>query len=278
MSELNYKIFEPSEEVTRPDGLIVVSNEIISSMDDYLGTKAQTLANTLGTMVLAYERQHSASNLVFSGAVRNHVYENAASISVDTAHKLDKAITLEGTKEIDVVGHSAAATEAVLLARTNVLGICRLFVTDPVGVRITTPIKGEIIEFGGYNFVTERKKGERDEKIFVPNNPLIVPVSAKEKAKRIAQELMTFSRLWRSEVALDALIDLSMSPDSPATRVIFPGKTFNANEETLRFVSMVVNATSDEFGTRVESSVESDRYHSDFSNHAYFGARYEESI
>jgi hypothetical protein len=274
MGELVHFIAEP-EVATRPEDLVIVSNEIIESKDDYLSVKAQSLANRIGARVLAYERPYSGAQLSYNKDARDELVESLDSVSRNTAWQLRNISDGMGAESIDIIGHSAAGTDAVHVASTGVLDVRRLFATDPVGVRVTTPVWGEFVEYGGYSLITEQQR-DMSERLWTPNIPLESPLSVAESTKRVTQELMTYSRLWRGVDVRDNLINLAADPNSPQTLVIFPEYTFNAKTETLRVVSVIVNSISGVMESPVETRLELGAYHSDFANHEHFANQYNE--
>ncbi len=265
---IRYQVFEPKETTT--PGLIVFPNEIAGGLEDEHGVRAQIVANTVGTPVLAYERLFSTAgtDARFSLGLRQYVNKNYAHIHAASARALGKIIDREDSQaSLLLLGQSFGAAEVIGLTRTEILPVQELVATDPPGLRDIAPVKAELWDYGYGMFASEKDKpdGEDDYTQLSDN------YNRATMLKRIVANTIAFSGVLRTTHTLDDLLAIVSSQPAVSGDIVFPEHTFTATTELHRQIIDNIDRVRPLSGHDFRARILPGTYHTSFNNPELLG-------
>jgi hypothetical protein len=265
---IRYQVFEPR--VNAELGLIVFPNEIAGGLQDDHGARAQVVADTVGTPVLAYERLFSTAETGahFSPSIRQYINANYAHIHAATAHALDRIIGREDSQApLLLLGQSFGAAEVIGLTRTEILPVQELVATDPPGLRAIAPFKAELWDYGYGMFASEKDKPDDEES----HKQLSDGYDRATMLKRILANTIAFSGVLRTTHTLDDLLAIAASQPTVSGDVVFPEHTFTAttelHEQIIDDIDRIRSLSGHDFRARILPGT----YHTSFNNPELLG-------
>lgn len=241
---MRFREFYPQSD--EPQAALVLPNHLGSSFESDFSDRAGELAESLGMLVLAYERPDTSQlriNFGLRGGLRASSY---VQIAAQTGRELEARLETVGASDLQriLTGNSAAATDAVMVARSQTLQADYLIAADPAGIQELTRAK----------FRKQWILHQRVENRLKPTNPQqeVTHVSdvnsgiagKAQLVKRFRADLALYENIWRSSIVLGALNDIAESEDFSdlATNVAFVEHSFTGSPE---YIINLVNKLND---------------------------------
>lgn len=270
------RVFTPRDLERDQDLLLVMPNEVATTLDDYHGARAQDVANTTGYHVLAYERPFSGTQQSYSWRRRQEMLRDSASVFSNTATQLDKAIEREGPKRLYIVGHSAATVDVIGIPHAERTEFNGLIAIDPPCYQ--EKLRFPELRYGKYQLFVERNKPDLLDDEKSTNIEAATKPTAFQMISRTIGELIVYGKYASSPIPLKNLEDLATKQRQLSISVVFPEHTFTTNREQQIAIKQMLESIRIEEDAFLNVDLLDGEYHSTFDDYKFFGASVLEKV
>lgn len=230
------------------------------------GYRSRILANELGAYVIAYERFGTGSTTFDLGAHSAVQPPNYIGNAARTASQLSRVVSSLPLSRVMLLGASAAGTDALALARTEVIRPQAIAVFDPIGTRSTT-WKGGFLDWARHqrDELVRPPSARNQHPVQPPHSPMHAVASAMALG-RLPAEMWHYGNVWRSTFAFESLSQLIRERryGSIALHGVFPAKTFTSlgAENQLLVQSLQAESVAADRAAPTSFTVGQEQYHS----------------
>lgn len=197
--------------------------------------RSQWIADSLGVLVIAYERVGTGSHIDF-GARRAVQPTRYARTAANTGRQLALVADRElPGKPITMVGVSSSGLETTEIARSETIQLGGIGVYDSVGMIDVTTLEGFKL-WVNHQLKTEGKKpADQANQHPLPSHGLWSVAHNVIGYARSAREMVTYANLWKTPRALENLAYLATNHafERTAVDVVFLEHTFTADPDTI---------------------------------------------